>query len=680
VFISIKKRHFSKFNYSLFLFILSLILFILSTPPCQSQTITQLGYFETWQAHPQVIKSTDPCGLTYHPVSGHLYIADSEINEITSIFSGVNIFEISPSGNTLFREITSGNSEPTGITFSEFDGYFYVSNDDKHTITRYDQNFSIIAEIKTTSDNPLAIDPEGIASDPENGDLYIVDGEQGGRQLLIYGANLSYKGSYALNEDVPALDPEGVAFNPLNEHLYIGCSRADTIYEFTTTGALLYTYDLSAFSPNPSAASGLTFAPTSDPFDDPGNLALYIADPMADNDLNPDERDGRIFEAVIKLADFFGSPRIIAPQSTVTFSNLSPEDMTTYAWDFGDGGTSTERDPSHVYSTAGIYPVSLTVTGFNGAGTEVKTDYISVVEGLQTVSFQDGTDDYHGTRDTRINETYPSTNFGSAVTLRVDGRTDESTLLYWDISDILPGSRVYAAEITINVTDLSNASYEIYRINRPWIEQEATWIDYASGKSWEVAGAVGSDDRGFTVLGSVVGTNFGANVTTLNTDGLALVQSWVDDSSTNKGIIIQDYFNHSNGLHFSSRETGSAVERPKLTVRYLPPHLPVDVTDPTEFPTEFKLHPNFPNPFNPHTTIRFDIPRRISGPVDATITIYNTLGQVVKHLYRKRLSAGNYQVQWDGSTDSGSSAPSGIYMAVFKADWFSQAEKIVLLK
>jgi PKD repeat protein len=334
----------------------------------------------------------------------------------------------------------------------------------------------------------------------------------------------------------------------------------------------------------------------------------------------------------------------------------------------------------HAYLTAGIYPVSLMVSGTNAEGTETKTNYIQVIEGLESITFQDGFNGYQSSRDTRLNSTNPTTNFGTATSLRVDGRTDESTLLFWDLTAIPPGSRIYAADITLNITDVSNASYEIFETKRPWIELEATWLDYASGQNWEVAGAVGAADRGFTVLGSVVGSQLGLNITTLNLDGVAVIQSWVNDFSKNHGFIIQDYFNHSNGLHFASREKADPAEHPKLTVRFLPAYLPVRDPDRNEYPDKFQLHPNFPNPFNPITTIRFDIPFVAAGYTDTRILIYNSLGQAVKTLYHKRLPAGSYAVQWDGTTDAGISAPSGIYYAVFTSDQHFQTEKIVLLK
>ena len=59
-------------------------------------------------------------------------------------------------------------------------------------------------------------------------------------------------------------------------------------------------------------------------------------------------------------------PIIIPDSNQVFFLNLSSNDALTFAWDFGDGNTSTERDPAYTYAAAGVYTVSLTITTENG--------------------------------------------------------------------------------------------------------------------------------------------------------------------------------------------------------------------------------------------------------------------------------------------------------------------------
>lgn len=78
------------------------------------------------------------------------------------------------------------------------------------------------------------------------------------------------------------------------------------------------------------------------------------------------------------VANFSGSPRTGDPPLPVNFTDQSTGLVSSWSWDFGDGGTSTESDPSHTYQNAGSYDVSLTVTGPGGSDTETKTDYITV--------------------------------------------------------------------------------------------------------------------------------------------------------------------------------------------------------------------------------------------------------------------------------------------------------------
>jgi hypothetical protein len=200
-----------------------------------------------------------------------------------------------------------------------------------------------------------------------------------------------------------------------------------------------------------------------------------------------------------------------------------------------------------------------------------------------TVSFQDGVDGYTGTRDTKLMSDSPATAYGTASKMEVDGSPDRSSLIYWDLTSIPPGSVVQSVDITVNVTNTSSQSYECYQLLQPWIENEATWNQYAFGQSWQVAGADGAEDRDSTVLGSITAPNEGLFTMSLNTAGVAAVQSWVDNPSSNHGFIIQDYINASNGMDFSSRETGTVANRPKLTVTYDSNSQPVLTIDDVTF-------------------------------------------------------------------------------------------------
>lgn len=78
------------------------------------------------------------------------------------------------------------------------------------------------------------------------------------------------------------------------------------------------------------------------------------------------------------FADFSGSPTGGCTPLTVTFTNLSTSNFTTWSWNFGDGGTSTLKNPVHTYLSSGSFTVVLVATGPVTSDTETKADYIHV--------------------------------------------------------------------------------------------------------------------------------------------------------------------------------------------------------------------------------------------------------------------------------------------------------------
>tara|TARA_Y100000588_G_scaffold395259_1_gene521977 strand:+ start:5959 stop:20802 length:14844 start_codon:yes stop_codon:yes gene_type:complete len=93
-------------------------------------------------------------------------------------------------------------------------------------------------------------------------------------------------------------------------------------------------------------------------------------------------------------------------------------------------------------------------------------------------------------------------------------------------------------------------------------------------------------------------------------------------------------------------------------------------------PTTFALHQNFPNPFNPVTTLRYDLP----SDALVTLTIYDMLGKEITQLVNTTQQVGFKSVQWDATDNTGRAVSAGVYLYQIEAGEFVQTKKMVLLK
>ena len=93
-------------------------------------------------------------------------------------------------------------------------------------------------------------------------------------------------------------------------------------------------------------------------------------------------------------------------------------------------------------------------------------------------------------------------------------------------------------------------------------------------------------------------------------------------------------------------------------------------------PLTWRLYQNFPNPFNPETKIRFQLPENSQ----IELRIFNTLGQEIRTLINTKYEAGSYEVRWDGKDKNGNYVSSGVYLYQLKARNFGQVQKMLLLR
>ena len=97
----------------------------------------------------------------------------------------------------------------------------------------------------------------------------------------------------------------------------------------------------------------------------------------------------------------------------------------------------------------------------------------------------------------------------------------------------------------------------------------------------------------------------------------------------------------------------------------------------TASPTTFVLGANYPNPFNPATIIPFTVS---VGTGDVDLTIYNTLGQLVRQVWNGPLAAGEHRLAWDGRDRQGQSAAAGVYVVRLRQGDQTRIRKMVKLE
>ena len=93
-------------------------------------------------------------------------------------------------------------------------------------------------------------------------------------------------------------------------------------------------------------------------------------------------------------------------------------------------------------------------------------------------------------------------------------------------------------------------------------------------------------------------------------------------------------------------------------------------------PSTFTLYQNFPNPFNPETTLHYDL----SEDSFVNITVYDILGNMVRNLVNTDHSSGYKSVRWDATDNLRKPVPAGLYFYSIEIKNFRKTKKMILLK
>ncbi len=164
-------------------------------------------------------------------------------------------------------------------------------------------------------------------------------------------------------------------------------------------------------------------------------------------------------------------------------------------------------------------------------------------------------------------------------------------------------------------------------------------------------------------------------------DGGKGVRDSIDDLRAMRDLMIGQGFVLDFDLMVVEDEGGQHNEwywaqRFPVTLQYLFPPTPASGIPESATPAPLVLRPNMPNPFNPRTTLRFNLP----APAKVRLTIYDVAGRRVRDLLAGPLPSGAHDAVWDGRDDAGRDMPSGVYMATIQAGPRMATWRMVLVR
>ncbi len=260
-------------------------------------SLVRVTLTSSWPTH-----SPDPMGLTYNPKTRKLLISDSEVDEIPALWKGKNLFVAKRGGRLLatgtFKKFTH---EPEDLAWDGKDQALFVTDDDLDRVFRVGRGKD--KKLGTRDDVVITVlhthrfgsfDPEGLAwrggrkpmlivSDSTNRRVYKIqrgrDRRFGTRDDIVKSFG-THKYGFTTAEDVAVR----------GKHLFIVSSRQTFILETTLKGGLVKKIDISGLGIK--SASGIAFAPGTDG----GRSRLYLTASGVDNNVDPNENDGRLFE------------------------------------------------------------------------------------------------------------------------------------------------------------------------------------------------------------------------------------------------------------------------------------------------------------------------------------------------------------------------------------------------
>ncbi|MEO1727081.1 MAG: PKD domain-containing protein [Bacteroidota bacterium] len=362
---------------------------------------------------------------------------------------------------------------------------------------------------------------------------------------------------------------------------------------------------------------------------------------------------------------------------TCDFTDTSSDSdgaLVTWDWDFGDGASSSQQNPTRIYASAGTYSVTLTVTDNEGATDDV-TRTVSVSDSSEpdtaapqlSGSIQGGR--YEGTAsDSRANDTGIAT-----VTLR------DETNLDIDVDSFSAGDA--SVDFTLTLQNRGQQGKGFVVATDVAGNESDLWV-CSDGCDPPNTGGGDPDTTPPSVTGSIRGNRFDG---TASDSGSGIASVVLGNDAVNLVLDVDNFSAGASSVGFdvrlsNPREPGSGTiiatdvdgNEGTLFIDSENARNPgIAMMSRTGVPSEVALLGNYPNPFAATTTVEYALPQATA----VRLTVYDVTGRAVAELVDGTMEAGYHSAAFDASA-----LPSGIYLARLDAEGRTFTERLLVVR
>ena len=233
---------------------------------------------------------------------------------------------------------------------------------------------------------------------------------------------------------------------------------------------------------------------------------------------------------------------------------------------------------------------------------------------------------------------------------------------------------VYAFGESMSGSTFESFDWALVKYNSLGVRQ---WVRRYDGPAsdFDEADDVIVDNAGnIYLMGASMGINTDLDYLLLkyDTSGNLIWEQRYDGTGNGFDFPASIVLDESENLYLTGNSTGSGGNLDMLTIKYSQSTGIQTISE--NIPVNFSLQQNYPNPFNPSTKIRFEIPKESAGQT-VRITVWNSVGKQVSELINQKLSAGIYEIEFDGTDLAG-----GVYFYRLQAAETVLTRKMVMIK